>query len=280
MRLTLEKAQYEVTRTRRQYEAVDPENWLVAGELEKRWECALQHQQAIEKKIHTMTLEHQKISQEEKKCLLSLGEDLHKMWHHPNAPNEMKKRILRTVLEEIVADVSREDSQIILLLHWVGGVHTELRVAKNRTGKHRHCTDRQVVELVQELTKVCDDQAITSILNRLGYRTGAGNTWTEPRVRHLRSYHGIPALDSTRERKWLTLEGAANMLNVSSGTVRRLIQKGILPARQVIQHAPWIISRQDLSRPEIFRAIKAIRQGRKVPQTLSEKDQYPLFTGE
>ena len=57
------------------------------------------------------------------------------LWQHPAAPAELKKRILRTVLEEIVVNNIDEPSQHVLHVHWKGGVHTELRVARSGTGQ-------------------------------------------------------------------------------------------------------------------------------------------------
>ena len=196
---TLEKAQYEVHYAQRQYEAVDPDNRLVAAELEKRWETALQQQKDIENQLDKFTIEQEFISDEERARLFELGQDLEHLWNHPKAPIDLKKRILRTVLEEIVVDVSEENSKIVLILHWMGGVHTTLNVVKNRHGQHRYCTDRNIVELVRDLANVCDDRSITNLLNRLGYRTGVGNTWTEPRVKSLRDYHHIPAFSLPSE---------------------------------------------------------------------------------
>jgi len=94
----------------------------------------------------------------------------------------LKKRILRTVLEEIVAEVRPDNSATLLRLNWRGGVHTELVVPRNKMGHHRHTTNKNVLEVTRELAKICDDRAIASILNRLGYRTGHGKTWIASRV--------------------------------------------------------------------------------------------------
>jgi hypothetical protein len=112
-----------------------------------------------------------------------------------------------SALEEIIIDIRDEDPpKIHLRLHWAGGSHTELVVLKNRSGQHRCCATGEVVELVRELAKVCRDRHIASILNRLSYRTGPGNTWKESRVTGLRHYHHIPACGP--ERTWRTLAEA------------------------------------------------------------------------
>jgi len=106
-----------------------------------------------------------------------------------------------------------------------------LTVRKNRTGHHDHVNSQEVTELIRELALVCDDSAIVSILNRLGYRTGIGNTWTEKRVQHVRHTNGFPACPPPEQRRWITMQQAASALQVSYAVVRRLVvgETGIEP---------------------------------------------------
>jgi len=76
----------------------------------------------------------------------------------------------------VIADTTDDPPSVHLKLHWAGGSHTELTVPKNRTGYHNHINSQEVTELIRELALVCEDTSIVSILNRLGYRTGNGNT--------------------------------------------------------------------------------------------------------
>ena len=265
VRLAVERARYEAERVRRQYVAVEPENRLVAAELETRWNEALRQVGELETRLESTGRPREELGQVERKRLLELGQDLETLWCHPQASESLKKRILRTVLEEIVVDVTDEPAEVVLWLHWAGGVHTLLRVARNRTGQHRHCTDRKIVELVHDLAKVCDDASSAAILNRLGYRTGAGNSWTEARVKSLRDYHKIPAMDRSEKHSWLTLAGAASALQISASSARRLMRQGLLPGKQVVSSAPWVIERSSLELHEVQAAAKAIREGRRVP---------------
>jgi hypothetical protein len=189
----------------------------------------------------------------------------------------LKKRLLRTVLEEIVVNISDDPPRLQLRLHWCGGVHTELVIAKNTTGRHRRCTDRDVVELARELAKVCDDKAIAGILNRLGYHTGHDNTWTLTRVKTLRSYHGIPPFDKSQRGAWVTLDQAAGELGVNRNVVRTLLVRGILPATQVVVHAPWVIERQNLKLPAVQAAVAAAKAGQRIPRQEHCESQVLLF---
>ena len=276
LRLALEKSRYEADRIRRQYNAIEPENRLVAGELERRLEKALQEVADLDSQL-TAERPRVELSNEERPKLLDLGRDIGRIWNHEAAPVALKKRILRTVLEEIVVDVSDEPPRITMWLHWCGGVHTQLVIPKNRTGQHRHKTDRGVVELIRELAKVCDDPSIAAILNRLGYRTGTGKTWIASRVTSLRSRHRIPRAGPKEDRAWLTLEQAAQQLGVSRHLVRRIIRGGILPAKQVVPYAPWVIKGSDLSLPDVQAAVQAARRGLPSPRAATSNMQPSLF---
>ena len=99
----------------------------------------------------------------------------------------LQQRIVRILIEEIVADVDEQRREIVLLIHWAGGRHAELRMKKKETGRHRRCTSVEAVEVVRQMAGTFSDEQIALTLNRLGLRTGAGNTWNELRVSSLRS---------------------------------------------------------------------------------------------
>jgi len=277
LELSLQRASYEVDLARRQYDAVDPQNRLVAAALEARWNEALAKVSDLHKQVGELEAGSIVLSGDQRKQLSSLAADLNAAWQHPAAPIQLKKRILRTVLNEIVVETDSDPANISLRLHWAGGAHTILLVERNRPGHHRHATEKPVVDVVKELAQVCDDRSIASILNQLGYRTGVGNRWTEARVKGLRDYRHIPAFDRKGERAWVTLSQAAEGLRVSPSFIRKLIARGSLPARQVVAHAPVCINRTDLSLPEVQRAVQAVRAGKRLPRPDVNQVEMPIL---
>ena len=175
--LALEQARYEVDRARRQYDLVDPANRLVAGELESRWNAALSRAAELDRQLAELDQVQETVTPQERERLLELGRDLPSLWSHPAATAELKKRLLRAALREIVIADNADRTEHVLVMHWQGGVHTELRVKRTKTGQHRRVADADVIALVSELSKVCTDQTTAATLNRLGYRTGTGKTW-------------------------------------------------------------------------------------------------------
>jgi Recombinase zinc beta ribbon domain len=138
LELALERARYEEKRARRQFDAVEPENRLVASELETRWNSALAQVGEAEARLAATGKAAEPLSEGQKLELLALSEDVMRLWNHPEAPVQLKKRILRTVLTEIIVDNEANFAFHRLRLHWAGGVHTELRVERNKPGQHRY----------------------------------------------------------------------------------------------------------------------------------------------
>ena len=277
LELALHKARYEAARIERQYQATEPENRLVAAELEKRWNNALNHVRERGQRVEEASVAAPSITSQQREQLLALGDDLEQLWDHPDASATLKKRILRTVLQEVIADTRDDPPEVHLKLHWVGGSHTELTVRKNKVGYHNHINSEEVTELIRELALVCEDSAIVSILNRLGYRTGNNNTWTEKRVQHVRHTKGYPACPPPEQRRWITMQQAAAALSVSDAVVRRLVMRKTLPAKQIVKFAPWMIERAHLELPAVHRAVRLVHTGKRSPSLNTSNAQTPMF---
>jgi hypothetical protein len=132
--LALQQARYEETYARRQYDAIDPDNRLVAGELERRWNERLAAVARLEEQIENLRREQPRVlHDDERKMLLALADDLPRVWNHPAASTQIRKRILRTVLKEIVVTI--EGDRLCLMVHWQGGDHTRLEVVKTALAK-------------------------------------------------------------------------------------------------------------------------------------------------
>jgi len=243
LELELEQARYQAKLSVRRYESVDPDNRLVIAELEARWNAALKKVQDLEDRLRDFNLGSKSPAIPDKEVLLSLAQDLPAVWHSPSADMRLKQRIVRILIEEIVADVDQEKREVVLLIHWAGDRHSELRIRKNGTGHHGRSTSVDAVEVVRQMSGKFPDEEIAATLNRLGLRTGAGNTWSTQRIYSLRYCHDLPSNNVNRaETGVVTLQEAAHRLGVSTSSVQRMIDRKILPATQVVPCAPWEIS--------------------------------------
>lgn len=258
--LALQQARYEANLARRQYDAVDPENRLVAGELERRWNEKLRDVQGLEDRIAAMATHQQPaLNPDERATLMRLGADLGEAWGHPAATTATRKRIVRAVLNEIVVRI--DEGYVDLVLHWQGGDHTALKVKKNAAGRHRWTVAEETEVLIRELARLMPDKAIAAVLNRAGRPTGRNNGWTQNRVCTFRNHRGIEVYrDGERlQRGELTLDEAAAQLRVSAMTVLRMIRRGIIPGRQLCKGAPWVIKVADIN-PAAVRAEAGTRR--------------------
>jgi DNA invertase Pin-like site-specific DNA recombinase len=263
--LALEKAQFEAERARRQYDAADPDNRLVTAELESRWNTALSQAAEIEQRLREEQQSEPQLDDEQRERLQSLGADLRALWDEDAAPMDLKKRLLRTVINEILVEAKPGSRHIEMKIHWAGGIHTSLRVRKNKVGRNSNATDKDVVGIVRELATAWRDPHIASILNRAGLRTGKGNGWNENRVKNLRRENRIPPLSKSEGRTWKTMSEAAKELNVSVCVVRTMVRNKLLPAKQIAKGAPWMIEGDDLQLSEVRKYAKMARAGKPAP---------------
>ena len=87
-----------------------------------------------------------------------------------------------------MADIDEGAPEIVLIVHWVGGAHSELRLPKRRRGQ-RNSVSADIIQAVRQLVLIASDDLIAGLLNRNGLKTGNGNRWNRERVTSLRSYH-------------------------------------------------------------------------------------------
>ena len=274
-----EQARYEARLAARRYNVVDPDQRLVAAELEARWNTALQRVQELENKLREFDANIQSVPIPDKHLLMSLAQDLPAIWNSPSTDMRLKQRITRILIREIVADVDEHSREIVLLIHWAGGRHSELRLKKSETGKHRHCTNLDAIEVICKMAGKFPDEQIAATLNRLRLHTGADNTWNETRVYSVRHRHQLPAFDpAKRNTSEVTLKEAAKRLNLSPPSVRRMIDDKILPAHQVVECAPWQIPVSVLDSEQVRREALRLRNRVRVPRSQPREGQYSMFS--
>ena len=182
---------------------------------------------------------------------------------------------MRALIADIVADVDEEAREIILTIHWQGGQHSELRIRKPKTGEHGRRTSEEALAVIRSMSCRWSDQDIAASLNRMGMRTGQGMTWNAQRVSTVRREHGIHAYRSAEKNgEWLTLSEAAKLVGVTHYFIRRLINKRILHADQVVPDAPYQIRASDLESEPVAAAIAR----RHRPWRVNKEDQLPMFS--
>lgn len=277
----LQAAKYQASRAQRQYDSADPENRLVTDELERRWNASLKAVADLERRIHEHQATHSQVTDQDWDELQSLAADLETVWESESCDERLKKRILRTLIKEIVVDLEEARGEIHLTIHWHGGVHTQLVVPRRKRGSTTR-TSTDALDAVRILTLIATDETIAGVLNRNGLRTGRDNRFTRERIVSLRNHHQIPVHNPEERIKngWMTLSEAADYLGVSSRTLRLAAEAGEIPGRHPLSDGPWVFSRSDLDAPPA-QAIKrrADNRNRKAGAVPNPKQENLDFSG-
>jgi DNA invertase Pin-like site-specific DNA recombinase len=270
--LELLQAQYDASLAERRYAACDPDNRLIAAQLEKAWEAALQRVEACRQRLDGMREQDARTVCPD---LAGLADDLSVAWNAPKTTMRTRQRLVRALITEIIADVDEEAGEIVLVIHWKGGQHSELRVRKPRTGEHGCNTPEQALAVMRSMAGRWSDEHIAASLNRMGMPTGQGKTWTAKRVGDVRRVHGIHGyLSADKSGEWLTLRDAAAKLGVSHHQVRKLVKAGICSSEQIMPGAPHQIRAADLESEHVIAALK--RKGR--PCRVDPENQISMFS--
>ena len=244
-RLAAERARYDAERAERQYRVVEPENRLVARGLETEWENRLRDLATAEAELERREKQRPRTLQtEEKKKLVSLGSDLHKVWTAPSTTDRDRKELLRTLLEEVIVSVDRPERRGHLTLRWRGGTLTEFDLFLPRMKPRGLHTDEDTISLLHRLAVHYSDDVIAGILNRQGRTTANGERFTANQVGSLRRYRNIPRYEPPTEPptgEVLPIRQAAEILGVYPSTIHRWLNDGFIAGDQITPGAPWQI---------------------------------------
>ena len=257
--LAVERARFEADRARRQFDAVEPENRLVARTLERSLEKALVAQRQAEANLVAQRLRQPtRLSDEETGWLERAGADVRAVFHAPTTTWRERRQLLRAIIAEVVVTVQEKARQAEVDIVWEGGAATAFVLDLNKTGKHFRTTDEETVELARRLAERYDDRTIAIVLSRQGRRTGTGLPFTKTRVKTLREYRNIAAYQPSEsvtpqddDVPVLSITAAERTLGVNRTTLSRWLKDGFIQGEQLTPAGPWHIRITD----ELLRRI-------------------------
>ena len=263
---SLKQAQYEADLRFEQYNSVDPKNRLVALNLETEWNRALKEVNHFKQQLDKSNKEYQRLTSQDRKKFRKLATDLPGLWNHPHTDIRIKKRILQTLIKEIMVDINENDS-IDAVIHWMGGAHTQYQVKRRK--KNILPINKPISNFkktITELAQIIEDHHIARIFNLLKIKTPSKQSWSKLTVFEFRQQHQIPAFDLKEYEKkgWVNAQQAAGLLGTFPETILRLIKAKIINARQVIRYSPWIIDKEQLKSPQLLQAIEKLKNGTKI----------------
>jgi DNA invertase Pin-like site-specific DNA recombinase len=275
----LQQVRYEAERAFAQYDQVDPNNRLVAEELERRWNGALEAQHALEAELKAHTASPVSLSPADEAAIRALGDDFATVWDDPACPMKLKKQMARLIIHEVAVDLDEASQTLNFIVHWQGGCHTTLGMPKPQSGAVAHKTALEDLELITRMAVRYGDDEIARVLSKLGRRTGKGNRWTRARVAYIRRKHEIDSPDkSALDPNVLTLAQATRHSGVSDTTLMRLIKANILVAGQIAPYAPLEIQRIDLDTDPVKSILEHLKTtGKLVLDGDTSGAQHSLF---
>jgi DNA invertase Pin-like site-specific DNA recombinase len=238
----LEAARYEASLAARRYELVDPAKRHVARELEARWNDALERVAALERRIEELSSMSAARPSIDRARLLQLAHDLPAAWNAPSTDTRTKQRLIHILVQEIVCELDDATNEAVLLIHWTGGRHSELRVPRVKTGRYPADMAPAAADALRKLAGHWPDRELAVSLNRMRCKSGDGETWTTVRVREMRERLGIAEYDPAKaDGQMISLMKAAERLGICVGSAKSLVLRGILPATQIMPGSPWLV---------------------------------------
>lgn len=256
----LEQIEYEAERAFAQYDQVDPNNRLVADTLEQRLNEKLEKVEQMRSELDAAQMYTRSLSQTEKESIQELGRYFSDIWHKPDCSIILKKKILRLLIKEIIVDANDAEQTLNLIVHWQGGSHTALSVPRPLPANKAHKTSEKDLEIIEKMALRYDDTEIAKVLSKLGRKTGKGHRWTKFNVGTARRKLGIKASTKIINDDILNMVQAKKYCGVSDSTLLKLIEKNILPAKQIVTFAPFEIKQSDLDSEPVSTIIKSLKK--------------------
>ncbi len=185
-KVDLQQAAYEVQLARRRYEAADPENRLVAGELETRWEQALRHQEELQRN-HQQFVNQQDtpVSNRDQQWVRKLSGDLARVWRADTTSMEDRKTLLRFLIRRVHLDGVAEAGKICIDVEWHTGAHTSLMIDRPEVGVWAPKTSAAVEQRIEELLPDHDQSSIADLLNQEGFQSAKGLSFNQYTVGYI-----------------------------------------------------------------------------------------------
>src|SRR6266699_1453531 len=250
--LRLERARYQAKRAERQYQAVEPENRLVARSLEKQWEEQLRAVETVEKEYHAWkSSRFGSLTQADREAIVVLGSDLPALWHASTTTSTERKQMLRQVIREVIVDSKRVGGQVWVQINWQTGANAQFWYQRRMHSYAVFAGAQALEQRVRELNAAgLMDAQIAATLEREGYQTpGLIHPITSKMVWHLRDKWKIPTVKMNRNERnpaqWedgsYSVEGAAAKLGVDQSTIFIWLKTGRLKGEHLARGMPWKI---------------------------------------
>ena len=234
--LAVERARYDAERAERAFHACEPENRLVARNLETRWEARLAVLTEADKALAQAHAAAPPLPS--RAALEALTSDVSALWRAPTTAARDRKRLLRTLIADVTLLPEADFAKARIGIRWHTGATDEIVVARRLRVTEFRRTDPAAIELARSLANLSNHD-LAERLNGAGHTTGAGRPFDNDAVASLRHYHHVPP-PGLLEVGEVTVADIARRLAISHGAVIHWIARGWLPARRGLNNQ-WCI---------------------------------------
>lgn len=240
-RMRIERAKYKSDLAERRYDAVDPNNRLIAATLEQRWNEALQRLRDLEAELATFEQQIMRtVTAEQKQQILQLVTDFPRLWGAPTTTSKDRKRILRLLVRDITVIKGPGQKAVSLQIRWQGGETETIIVAlpPNRADAVRY--PEEFVDRIRTFALHHHDEEIAALMTAEGRQSSTGKVLTAKMVGWIRCEHRIPAPKPPAGT--LTVRQASQRYGVTPGVVYYWIEHGVVSAQQRKPNRPYAIT--------------------------------------
>jgi hypothetical protein len=260
-RMRIERAEYQAQLAQRRYEEVDPSNRLVAATLERRWNDALVKIEEIRKQYAEFKrTQGRAITPEQRVRILSLAEDLPRLWNAPTTKAKDKKRMLRLLIKDIT--VEKQERKGVLHVRWQGGACEDIVVEPKAPSRQRY--SNEFIEEVRELSASLRDTQIASTLNEQGRTSPSNKPFTRAMISEIRHRYGI-VVPKPKPGEY-TVGEVAEKFGVSRSKVHYWKDRGLIKVSRFVRGAYYLLTIEPEQEKELYeRAGKytRIRKGQR-----------------
>jgi DNA invertase Pin-like site-specific DNA recombinase len=260
----LQRARYDVELAERRYQAVDPDNRLVAATLERQWEDALRRERTLKEECERCGRQSAApLSAEDRSRIAALASDIPALWHSPQTTNADRQALIRCLVDRVVVHVTPQSEQTEATIHWAGSYESRIAFARPIAAYGQRSDFDEIMDRIVRLHDAGKSAAETAkVLNEEGISPlRCGRPFNDAVVRGLLRRRGVcaePHDESLLQPGEWWIRDLADAVGMPWQTLRDWAVNGWAHARQTKIQKVWIIwaDAEEVARLRRLRAAK------------------------
>jgi DNA invertase Pin-like site-specific DNA recombinase len=247
-RQQVERAKYEMELARKRYMLVDPQNRLVATELEAEWNLKIRELEKLKDEYEKKKEDDLKeVTKTTKSDIIKIANDFAKIWSSENVSFRERKRMLRLLIEDVT--IRNSDKKVVANIRFKAGTSKTLLIEKKLPICEVRKTRKDIVRQVDELTENYIPSEIADILNKKGYRAWNGNLFNLRTISRIIRTYGIKSRHRRlRDKGCLSLKEKMLETNFSQAQIMQMRDEGKIIFYKVTDRDEYLYEPQNKSK--------------------------------